>query len=96
MTLSAKVKVKMSVSGRSDFAELLPLLSDRPDFGIVREGISILFPCKSWSVGRAYSPPSLSLSVCQTDVQLKPLAILAPWKLRIIKSMSHRKVYAEV
>jgi hypothetical protein len=41
MMLSAKVKVKMSVSGRSDFAELLPLLSDRPDFGIVREGISI-------------------------------------------------------
>jgi hypothetical protein len=40
MTLSAKVKVMMSVFGKSWFEELLPLLSDNPDFGMASKGIS--------------------------------------------------------
>lgn len=42
MTLSAKVKVKISGYGKSDFAEFWPLPSDKPDSGMVRGGISIV------------------------------------------------------
>jgi hypothetical protein len=42
MTLSAKVKVKMSGYDRSDFAEFGLLPSDKPDSGMVRRGISII------------------------------------------------------
>ena len=76
MTLSAKLKVKILVYGESDFAELWLLPSNKPDSGMVKEGISIVVSL--WVVGGARYPPSLPLSVSQTtDVQLKPLAILA-------------------
>jgi hypothetical protein len=42
MTLSSKLKVMMSVYGKSDFAEFGLLPSDKPDSGIGRQGISIV------------------------------------------------------
>jgi len=68
----------MSVYGKSDFAEFGLLPSNKPDSGTVKGGISVVFPCQSWFVSGACYPLSLPLSVRQaTDVQLKPLAILA-------------------
>jgi hypothetical protein len=65
MTLSSKLKVKMSVYGKSDFAEFGLPPSNKPDSGIIRGGISVVFPLpivvRGWCLLSSFSS-SLGLS----------------------------------
>jgi hypothetical protein len=66
MTLSAKLKVKISVYGESDFAELWLLPSNKPDSGMVREGISIVVSLQIVGCGWCLLS-SFSSSLSQSD-----------------------------